>query len=105
MRGAAVMLAGAVVLAVPDPAAGAAGSSEGRLLVTARVVNRCTVELPVAVPRRHRALPHNWRRWVRHSCEHPVRPRLTLGRLNRGADWPVVETTREGDHFVVTITY
>ncbi|MDX1540769.1 MAG: hypothetical protein R3349_05145 [Geminicoccaceae bacterium] len=73
--------------------------------MTARVVNRCTIEVPATLPRRHRALPHNWRRWVRHSCERPVRPRLSLRRLVGRTGWPTVETMRQGDHYVVTITY
>jgi hypothetical protein len=102
-RGALLCTAGLLVGVQAAPVQ--AGSSEGRLLVTARVVNRCTIELPATLPRSYRALPHSWRRWVLHSCDHPVRPRLTLGRLNRDSQWPVVETTRDGDHYVVTITY
>lgn len=99
-----VLLSAAVaLLAVPEPLQAAA--AEAQLLVTARVVNRCTIDVPARPPGLGGEQP--WRRWVHHACDLPVQPRLSLGRAAGPPDapGPGVDRARRGGHMVVTITY
>ena len=94
------MLAAAGLLLGAAPAPPEAATAEARLVVTARVVNRCTIDVP-ARPPAHAAA---WQHWVHHRCDLPVRPRLTVGRLD-GAAAPSVARAGSGGHVVITITY
>ena len=77
--------------------------ADAQLHVTARVVNRCTIELPP--PARWDVPPGQWRRWVRHGCDFPVRPRMTLRRMAQ-PDWrPDVGWQRRDRYFLITVTY
>lgn len=99
----AALCAGAVL--VGHGADLARAGSSAQLLVTARVVNRCTIELPERLPERARPANDEWRRWLNHRCDLPVEPRVSVAPLTGGADAAAVDWTRRGRHFVVTVTY
>jgi hypothetical protein len=77
-----------------------------QLLVTARVVNRCTVELPDRPPWTNPG--QGWRKWLDHRCDHPVHPNITIAPV---ADPPAGSRSAKKEkktavnHMVITITY
>ena len=99
----ALLCAGVALLSMPRSLEAAA--AEAQLLVTARVVNRCTIDVPARPPGLGGEQP--WRRWVHHECDLPVQPRLSLGRAAGPplAPGPRVGRGQRGGHMIVTITY
>jgi len=85
--------------------------ADAQLQVTARVVNRCTVELPDRPPWSNPG--QGWRKWLEHRCDHPVHPQVSVGPaaarpevVAAGAPGQAQVTRgRAVNHWVITITY
>lgn len=85
--------------------------ADAQLHVTARVVNRCTVELPDRPPWNRPG--KGWRKWLEHRCDHPVHPHTAIARMADRDRAEIARTIGRGrvawgddvNHWVITITY